>query len=173
VDQPQCIDIARHVELQGRSHHVAIRRTLVTLVVLIPLLALLDAFGQRPQTDRASNAAADLEVYAPSRVRGGLMFMGRFTIAAHQALRSPALVLDPGWAEGMQVNTVTPAPESEESRDGKLVYHYDTIPAGETVVVFAQFQVNPTNVGRRSQSVRLEASGVPTLSVDRTVTVFP
>ena len=41
------------------------------------------------------------------------------------------------------------------------------------VVVFAQFQVNPTNVGRRSQSVRLEASGVPTLSVDRTVTVFP
>lgn len=145
----------------------------MAVVVLIPLLALFDAFGQRPQTDRASNAAADLEVYAPSRLRGGLMFMGRFTIAAHQALRSPALVLDPGWAEGMQVNTVTPAPESEESRDGKLVYHYDTIPAGETVVVFAQFQVNPTNVGRRSQDVELDDDTTSIAHVDRTVTIFP
>ena len=36
-----------------------------------------------------------------------------------------------------------------------------------------QFQVDPTNVGRRPQSVRLEAAGASPLVVDRTVTIFP
>jgi hypothetical protein len=99
--------------------------------------------------------------------------MGRFTIDAKQTLRKPALVLDPGWVEGMQVNTVTPAPETEESRDGKLVYHYDTIEAGDKVVIYAQFQVNPTNVGHRSQTATLEAAGMTPLVIDRSVTIFP
>lgn len=170
---PDCIDVPRHQELQGRSWHVPLRRALLALLVLVPALALVNLFGQRPQTDTASNSAAGLEVYAPERLRGGLLFMGRFTIVAKQTLRKPALVLDAGWVEGMQVNTVTPAPETEESRNGNLVYHYDTIPAGQELVVYAQFQANPTNVGHRSQSVRLEATGVPPLVVDRSVTVFP
>ena len=170
---PDCIDVPRHQELRGRTWWVNLRRGLIGLLALLPLLALVNLFGQRPATDRASNAAAELEVYAPERLRGGLLYMGRFTIHARQTLRKPALVLDPGWVEGMQVNTVTPAPETEESRDGKLVYRYDTIPAGEEFVVYAEFQVDPTNVGRRPQSVRLEAAGASPLVVDRTVTIFP
>jgi hypothetical protein len=173
VSVPDCIDVARHQELRGRSWHVAVRRTLIGLLLLVPVLALVNLFGQRPRTDTASSAAAELEVYAPARLRGGLLYMGRFTIVARQTLRRPALVLDPGWAEGMQINTVTPAPTAEESRDGKLVYRYDTIHAGEKVAVYAQFQVNPTNVGRRSQSVALEAAGVAPLVVERTVTLLP
>jgi hypothetical protein len=173
VSVPDCVDLVRHQELRGRTWRVAVRRTLLGLLALIPLLALVNLFGQRPQTDTASNAAADLEVYAPERLRGGLLYMGRFTIVARQTLRKPALVLAPGWVEGMQVNTVTPAPTTEETRGGTLVYGYATIRAGEKVVVYAQFQVNPTNVGRRSQSVALEAAGVPPLVVHRTVTILP
>ena len=99
--------------------------------------------------------------------------MGRFTIRATETLRRPALVLDSGWAEGIQINTVTPAPIDEQTRDGRLVYRYDTIPAGSTLIVYAEFQVDPTNVGRRSQSVQLEALGLPTLALHRDVTVFP
>jgi hypothetical protein len=170
---PLGIDLERHLELKGRSREVYVRRALLVLLALIPLLALLNVFGQRPSTSTASSTAADLEVYAPAHLRGGLLFMGRFTIDAHSTLRHPRLVLDPGWVEGMQVNTVTPAPAEESSRDGRLVYHYDDIRAGERVVIFAQFQVNPTNVGRRSQSVRLEADGQVPLVVHRTVTIFP
>jgi hypothetical protein len=173
VSAPDVIDLGRHEKLEGRAWHVWLRRGLLAALALIPVLALLNVFGQRPQVDRASNAAAELEVNAPHRVRGGLLFMGRFTIEARQTLRSPALVLDPGWLEGMQINTVTPAPETEESRDGRVVYRYDTIPAGSTVVVYAEFQVNPTNVGHRSQSVSLEAAGAPALTVHRSVTVLP
>jgi hypothetical protein len=173
VSVPDCIDVARHRELRGRVWHRHVRRTLLLVLALIPILALVNLFGQRPRTGTASNAAAELEVYAPTHLRGGLLYMGRFTIVARQTLHKPALVLSPGWVEGMQVNTVTPAPTTEDTRGGKLVYRYDTIPAGEELVVYAQFQVNPTNVGRRSQSAAIEAEGVPTLVVDRTVTVFP
>jgi len=173
VSVPDYIEVPRHQELQGRWWHVWVRRVLLALLTLIPLLALFNLFGQRPRTDTASNAAADLAVYAPDRLRGGLLYMGRYTIVAKETLRKPKLVLDSGWVEGMQVNTVTPAPVTEESRDGKLVYGYDTIDAGDKFVVYAQFQVNPTNVGHRSQSVRLEAAGMPPLVVDRSVTIIP
>jgi hypothetical protein len=173
VAAPELIDLRRHEELVGRRWHVWIRRGLVGALALLTLLALLNVFGQRPAVDRAENAAATLEVSAPERLRGGLLFMGRFTIAAHQTLRHPALVLDRGWLEGMQINTVTPAPVAEESRDGRLIYRYGTIPAGEQLVVNAEFQVNPTNVGRRSQTVRLEALGTSPLTLERTLTVFP
>jgi hypothetical protein len=36
-----------------------------------------------------------------------------------------------------------------------------------------QFQVNPTNVGRRSQDVGLYDGDTALVSVDRTVTIFP
>jgi len=39
--------------------------------------------------------------------------------------------------------------------------------------VYLQCQVNPTNVGRRSQDVALLDGNRPIVSVDRTVTVFP
>jgi hypothetical protein len=173
VSTPDFIFVPRHLELRGREWHVPVRRVLIVLLALVPVLGLLNLFGQRPRADTASNAAADLEVYAPSHLRAGLLYMGRFTIVARKSLRKPALVLDPGWVEGMQVNTVTPAPETEESRDGKLVYHYGTIDAGERFVVYAQFQVNPTNVGHRSQSVQLEAAGVSPLVIHRSVTIYP
>ena len=61
----------------------------------------------------------------------------------------------------------------EASRDGNLVFELGRIPAGTSHILFLHLQVNPTNVGRRSQTVRLEALGEPTLTVERTLTVFP
>jgi hypothetical protein len=40
-------------------------------------------------------------------------------------------------------------------------------------VLYMQFQVNPTNVGRRSADVGLYDGDELLASVDRTVTVFP
>jgi hypothetical protein len=167
------IDLDRDLRLEGRGADVHVRRALLAVLALLPLLALLNVFGQSPGTGTASGPAADLEVYAPEHLRGGLLDMARFTITAHTALRHPTLVLDPGWLEGMQMNTLTPAPTKESSANGQLVYEFEDIPAGGKAVVFAEFQVDPTNVGRRSQSVALEADGVPPVRVARTVTIFP
>jgi hypothetical protein len=74
----------------------------------------------RSRTSVAASAAS-LKVYAPSRVRGGLFYEARFTIEAKQDLENATLVLDPGWAEGITINTVEPSPVGEASRNGDIV----------------------------------------------------
>ena len=79
----------------------------------------------------------------------------RFTITAHQDVKNALLQLSPGWAEGMQINTIEPGPLGEASRNGDLLFTLGHIPAGRTFRLFMQFQVDPTNVGRRQQNVSL------------------
>jgi hypothetical protein len=106
-------------------------------------------------------------------VRGGLYYEARFTIDARQDLKNAMLVLDPGWVEGTTINTIEPSPIGEASRDGNLVFTLGHIRAGTTYIFFMQLQVNPTNVGRRSQDVALYDGGTLLTTIDRTVTVFP
>ena len=63
--------------------------------------------------------------------------------------------------------------KDEASRDGRLALELGHVPAGRRHVFFLHFQVNPTNVGRRSQDVELHDGETPLLHIDRTVTVFP
>lgn len=170
---PDGIELRRHLELSGRGWHVHLRRGLLLLLCSLPLLALLNAFGQRPATRLARGSAATLEVYAPERVRGGLLYTARFTITARAALQSPRLVLDPGWVEGLQINSITPQPERESSRDGRIVLHLPDLAAGRHTTTFIALQVNPTDVGRHSQTTRLEANGMEPLVLGQTLTVVP
>jgi hypothetical protein len=143
------------------------------LLVAVLVAALANLFGQRPQTSSAASPEASLEVYAPARVRAGLMYMARFTIRASTDLKSATLVLNPGWLEQISVNTIEPSPVGESSRNGQLALDFGALPAGRRIVVFMDFQVNPTNVGRRSQDVEL-ADGERTLvHIDRSITIFP
>jgi hypothetical protein len=61
----------------------------------------------------------------------------------------------------------------EASRNGKLVLTLGHVRAGATYILFMQLQVNPTNIGRRSQDVALYDGGTLLGTIDRTVTVFP
>jgi hypothetical protein len=73
----------------------------------------------------------------------------------------------------MTLNTVEPSPVGEASRDGRLAFELGHIPAGQDYLFFLQFQVNPTNVGHRSQDVRLYDGDELLLTIDRSVTIFP
>jgi hypothetical protein len=99
--------------------------------------------------------------------------MGRFTITAKQDLRNATLVLAPGWTENMQINTIEPSPTNETSENGRLVFELGSIKSGRTFVLFMEFQVNPTNVGRRPQDVELRDGDTHIATVDRMVTVYP
>jgi hypothetical protein len=157
---------------EGRRDVVA-RRIAISALLVVLALGLLNVFGQRPATTTAEAQAASLEVYAPERVRGGLFYEARFRIDAARELDNATLVLDPGWAEGITINTVEPAPLGEASRDGKLVFELGRVPAGNKHVFYLQLQVNPTNVGRRSQDVQLFDGEELLATIDRTITVFP
>ena len=173
ADPPDGIVLRRHRDLVGRTWHPWVRRSLLALLGLILLLALLDVFGQRPATAITDAPSARLEVSSPSSVRGGLMFQARFTIRARRDLKDATLVLGDGWLENMTVNTIEPSPVGEGSDDGKLSLELGHIPAGRKYVLFIQFQVNPTNVGHREQTVALRDGDRQLLTYDKTITVFP
>ena len=173
ADPPDGIVLRRHRELQGPARRIWPRRALIGLLVVLSVLGLANVFGQRPQTIDATAPAATLKVYAPARVRSGLLYEARFTIRANDDLKSAALLLSPGWGEGQSMNTIEPSPVGQGSHDGKLVLELGHVPAGEKYVLFMQFQVNPTNVGRRSQNVALYDGNTRILAVHRRFTVFP
>jgi hypothetical protein len=170
---PDHLTLTHHRDLQGREKRPVVRWVLLSLLGLICVLGLLNAFGQRPDTVSAENPVARLDVYSPPRVRSGLYFESRFHIHAREEIEEATVVLDPGWLEGMTLNTVAPSPVGEASRDGSYVLELGRIPAGGEYLLFLQFQANPTNIGHRSQDVELYDGDERLLAIDRSVTVFP
>ena len=172
ADTPQFLTLTKNRDRMERTELI-VRRSFFGVVFLIALLGLLNVFGQRPKDSLAASSAADLHVFAPTKLRGGLYYEGRITIEAKQEIEKATIVLDSGWTEQMQINTVEPSPVGESSRDGKLTLEFGHVPAGEKLVAWMQFQVNPTNVGRRSQDVALYDDTTHLATTDRTVTIFP
>ena len=172
-DVPDAIVLSRDRELEGRDCELWIRRGLFAAAPLITVLALLNVFGQKPQDSSVTASSATLRLHAPERVRSGLLYEARFTVEAASRLRNAVLVLAPGWFEGMTANTIEPSPEAEHSVDGETAFELGPIEAGGSHVLYMQFQINPTNVGRRSQTVRLLDGTRPVLTLRRTITVFP
>jgi hypothetical protein len=173
VATPEAIDLARDRDLRGRDKGLWIRRALLTLIALVPLLALFNVFGQRPTTAKATAPAATLSVYAPTKLRGGLLWEARFHITAHQELKNAILRLGTGWAEGMSINTIEPGPTGEASHNGELEFTLGHIPQNDSFILYMQFQVNPTNVGHRSRSTTLFDGDTVVAAVHQKVTVFP
>jgi hypothetical protein len=175
ADVPDTLVLGRHRDLTGtRRHGVWARRGVRAAIAAVALLALLNAFGQRPGTRTATAAAATLSLYAPSATRSGLLWSARFHIHARRELARAVLVLDPGWAVGMAVHTIEPSPLGEGSRDGRLALELGHIPAGGSYILFMQFQANATNVAwRRPQNVELDDGGRRILVLRHTMTVFP
>jgi hypothetical protein len=174
ADVPDSIVLKRHRDFVGRRYTLWPRWTILGLITLVCVLALLNLFGQRPSTASASTSVAKLTVYAPTKLRGGLLFSARFHITARRALDNATLVLDPGWAEGMSVNTIEPSPLGEGSKNGRLTLQLGHVAAGESYILFMQFQVNPTNVAsRRPQNVELDDGETKVLTIRRNVTIYP
>jgi hypothetical protein len=173
ADIPDGIVLKRDRDLDGRSWEVWVRRGLFALVCAVPVAALFNVFGQHPESKTLVAPAASLKVYSPSHLRGGLLYEARFHITAREELKQATLVLGSGWLEGMTVNTIEPSPVGEASNNGRLSLDLGHVPAGESYVLYMQFQVNPTNVGRRTQTVELKDGETSLLSYERELTIFP
>lgn len=170
---PDTLTLKTHRDQEGRRGYVWVRRALLVLLVAVVGAGLLNAFGQRPTTSTAAGPAARLRVYAPVHARSGLVYAARFRIDARQELKAATLILWPGWAEQYTVNGVAPQPEAEASAGGKLSFGFGHIAAGQHLTFWLSLQVNPTNVGRRSQRVELYDGERLLATVNRSITIFP
>ncbi len=173
ADTPKGIVLRRHRDLEGRRHQVWVRRAILTAIAVVPVLGLLNVFGQQPSETEVSAPAATLSLNAPERARGGLLFEAHLTIETRSELEHAALVLHPDWLRGMTMNTLEPAPTEETSENGALRFEYGKIPAGKRFDVFLQYQVNPTAVGERKQWVDLVDGETTVASIRRSLFIFP
>jgi hypothetical protein len=175
TDIPDTLVLRRHRDLEGMTRRgIWGRRGVLALIALISILGLLDVFGQRPTTSRIETPAAIMSVYAPSAIRGGDFMEARIHVTAKRALHNARVLLDPGWAEGLSMNTIQPTPVSESSVNGRIAFELGRIPASGSYILFLQFQVNPTNVAwHRPQNVELLDGTKPIATIHRSLTVFP
>jgi hypothetical protein len=170
---PDTLTLKTHRDQEGRRDYIWVRRALLGLLALVPILGLFNLFGQRPATSFAMAPAARLQVYAPAHTRSGLAYAARFRIDAMRELKDATLVLAPGWADGYTVNGLAPQPLTQASRDGKLSFGFGHLPAGQHLTFWISLQVNPTNVGRHDQTVRLYDGNALLATIPRQVTIYP
>jgi hypothetical protein len=175
AEVPDGLVLKRHRDLEGMYRSgIWVRRVAVTLIAVFAALGLANVFGQRPSTVRVAVPAAIVSVYAPTAIRGGDFMEARFHITARRDLKHAILKLDPGWGEGMSMNTVEPSPAAQTSDDGRFSFDLGHIAAGHSFIFFLQFQVNPTNVAwHRPQNVELDDGNQVLARLHRTITVFP
>jgi hypothetical protein len=173
TDVPVGLDRDRHVELADRGRHVWERRIGLTLVACIPVLALVNVFGQRAHPIVTSTSTASLSINSPTRVRGGLIFTSEFIITPHTNLHDVRLLLNDGWFKNMTVNGSDPQPTNQSAQGDWQVFDYGPMPAGTPYPIFISWQTNPTNVGHHSQDVALDNGNHQILTVHRSITVFP
>jgi hypothetical protein len=171
-DSPVGIDRARHQELAGRGRHVWQRRAALVVIAVIPLLGLVNVFGQRAVVSGARGPVASMLVSSPAHVRGGLVFTTEIVITAARPLRDARLYLGDGWFAGMTLNGIAPQPASQSARGRWQVWDLGKVAAG-VHRVWISWQANPTTVGRRAQDVALYDGGLGLMTVHRTLTVFP
>ena len=173
ADLPAGLDEATHVQLSGRQAHPWYRRVLFAAVCVIPILALLNVWGQHPSTSSASAPDGTLRLSAPTHLRGGLMFQARFEMTATRDLEHPQLVLSPGWFEELTENSIAPDPVAQSSSNGRVVLSYGPLHAGQKLTVWIDYQANPVNVGTRTANVEFTDGPRPIAQIHRNLTVFP
>jgi hypothetical protein len=149
------------------------RRAVIALFCVVAALGLADRFGQRTTASQAAGPGARMTLTAPETVRGGLFFQSRVEIHAVREITYPHIVLDDGWIEGMQVNSIHPEPTGELSRDGRLVLTYDKLAPGDVLRIWFQFEVDPTNTGHRSYGIELDDEAARMVRLSPTITVLP
>jgi hypothetical protein len=166
-------DLAEAPEPKALTRGLWWRRAFMLLFAVVAVLALANVFGQEASTTSARSPAAQLSLRVPERVRGGLLFQARLELHATQDIEHPRLVLDRGWTDGLQINSIEPGPVGETSRDGRLVLTYDKLSAGDHMTLWFQFQADPTATGKRPFDLELDDAEQPLARLDRTLTILP
>jgi hypothetical protein len=175
ADVPDQLTLKRHRDLEGMVRWgIWVRRAVIGLIAAVCIAGLANVFGQRPKSVSADTPAVKLSVYAPSAIRGGDFMEARFHITAKRDIKNAILKLDSNWAEGMSMNTIEPSPLGQASDNGRLSLQLGHIPAGQSYILFIQFQVNPTNVAwRRTQNAELDDGNKVLAVLHHTISVFP
>ncbi len=158
---PIGIDRARHQDLTGRNHHVWVRRAALAVIAVVPVLGLLNVFGQHATPITYQSPAASLVIDSPAQVRGGLVFTTDIVITPRQQLTDARLHLNNGWFQAMTLNGIAPQPSTESAQGSWQVWDFGKIPAGTVFHVWISWSVNRTPILRESGAGWVTRRGRP------------
>lgn len=170
---PEPLDRSAHVDLHGRNVEPWVRRAGALALLAFCALGLANVFGQHTHVRSVDAAAAKLTVESPGAARGGLIYQSIFRVDAHRDLAKPTLVLDPGWFDGLTINTVEPDSVTWGQQEGRNTIAIGPLVAGEHFVLRLQYQVNPTVLGHRQQEVVLNDGDTTLLTLVHAETIYP
>jgi hypothetical protein len=170
---PDYLDRSAHLDLHGRNVEPWFRRAGLLVLLGVCALGLANVFGQHTHVLSVDSPEAKLTVETPGAARGGLIYQSIFRIEAHEKLPEPTLRLDPGWFDGLTINTVEPDAVEWGQLDRRNTLGLPPLERGDEFVLRLQYQVNPTVVGRRSQDVVLMDAGTELVRLDHAQTIFP
>jgi hypothetical protein len=158
---------------RGVARALWARRAVMVLLAVLPVAALIGLIGQHESSTTVIAPEATFRLTAPKTVRGGIFYQARVDVIAHADLKFPSLVVDDGWVEGMQVNSIEPQAPNENALNGKVQFGYGELPAGQRLTVWFEFEVNPTNVGKHPYGIQLLNGNRPIAKIRRTMRILP
>jgi hypothetical protein len=170
---PDALDRARHCDMRGRDWHVWWRRFALLAILALPVLGLVNVFGQRESSTTVRGALASVQIVAPSAVRAGIVFTTQIVVTPRAPITDCELYLGQGWFAGMTLNGVTPQP-SDQSSDGPWqIWQFGDLGVGQRLRLWISWQTNPTTVGHHSQPVAVYDGERRLVTVHRSMMIYP
>lgn len=110
-------------------------------VMALALSGLLAGGKSRPR--QADFAQAQLTLKAPQRLRNGEFFEMQADVKARRDIGNLTVAIDAAVWKDMTINSMIPAASEERFENGKFVFAYGALKAGETLTMKIDGQINP------------------------------
>lgn len=147
----------------------------ISLLILgaVVLLAMSGALGRERDWQATSAGGSVLSVHAPEIIRNGEFLEMRIVVAADEPIDSVSIGIEASLWEDLTVNTMIPAPTSEEFRDGQFRFGFGRLEAGNEFLLKIDLQVNPDIVAGNDGRLTLFDGDEPMAAVDLSLIVLP
>jgi hypothetical protein len=162
----------RHIDLQRRGYA---RRYLQLVLIGAPLiLALFGVLGTGDaDVTEATTSAVHMRVETPTVLRSGNWFETDITVAARSDVADLRIAVDRALWRQLSVDTMVPDAQKTEAIDGRFVFSFGPVKAGERFQLKIDGQIQPHWLRRLNGRIAVTDGDQPLASVPMSILVLP
>ena len=147
--RPDGIEEEHARALGSRGHANPLGVVLLGLVIGSTMLGIA---GSEVDLSVSANGAS-LSWHGPERIRNGEFLEMRITVESDQPIERLVVGIGAALWEDMTINTMIPSPAEEASVDGEFRFDFGPLPAGQSLLVKVDAQINPDVLGGNEGTV--------------------
>lgn len=119
------------------------------LLALLMVVGLAGPLGGHPSArQKIETDDVILRVMSPDRLRNGMVFETLVEVEAKRPIQQLAVGISDGFWRDMTINTMIPAAETEEYRNGSHRFAFSRLQSGDIFRFKVDGQVNPPLLGQ-------------------------